>query len=130
MKTGTVLPDSFLRRIDPMDRPKGKAGVTTEEAQAKYARGQEKRLQNDCANLLRQRGIWFRQMPYGRKTPWPGFPDFLIVLPSGMVMMLECKAGSGAQSQDQCDFFDSLPAEEIYHVIYNLQQLQALLPKL
>jgi hypothetical protein len=130
MKTGTVLPDSFLRRIDPKDRPAGKAGVTTEEAQSKYAKGQEKKLQSDCVNLLKLRGIWHRQMPFGKRPPngWGGWPDLFIVLKTGC-LFVEVKSGVERQSADQLEFMCSLPDPECYHVIYNLQQLQALLPK-
>lgn len=129
MKPGTVLPDNFLRRMAVEDRPAGRAGMTTAEGQAKYAAGQENALQRDCANLLRQRDIWFRQMPYGKKTHWPGFPDFLIILDTGFCLLVEAKALTGVQSQEQIEFQDSLPKGIYnYHVIYNLTQLQDLLP--
>lgn len=130
MKPSTILPDTFLRRMSPADRPAGKAGMTNEQAQAKYAKGQEKKLQTDCANLLRQRNIWFQQMPYGRKTPWPGWPDF-IVFYNGKTMMIECKVAGGKVSEDQIAFVESLKEVRcstiIYRVIFHLSDLQNIL---
>lgn len=128
MKPGTVLPSCFLEKMDAKDRPAGRAGMTTAEGQASYAAGQEKALQRDVANLLRQRNIWFRQMPFGKKTPWPGWSDFFCVLPDGSPLFLEMKSGYEQQTPEQVEFEASLP-RTCYFVIRNLTQLQALLPK-
>lgn len=127
MKPGTVLPDNFLRRMAVEDRPAGRAGMTSEQAQAKYAAGQEKALQRDVANLLRQRNIWFRQMPFGKKTPWPGWSDIFCILPDGSPLFLEMKSGQENQTTEQVEFEESLP-RTCYFVIRNLTQLQDLLP--
>jgi len=123
-----ALPDNILRRMAKDKRPTGKAGMTTDEANAKYAKGQEKALQRDCANLLRQRGIWFRQMPYGKKTPWAGWPDFIVFYGS-YTLLVECKAQGGKLSRDQGEFCDSLPIlqKQTYQVVFNLNDLIGLL---
>lgn len=115
--------------MKPEDRPTGRAGMTAAEGQDKYAAGQEKALQRDCANLLRQRNIWFRQMPFGKKTPWPGWPDFFIVTPLGFPLFIEIKAGDNQPSQEQWEFGGSLPETADYHIVRSIEQLQALLPK-
>lgn len=122
------LPDNILRRMEKKSRPAGNAGLTTEEANAKYAKGQEKLLQRDCANLLRQRGIWFRQMPFGKKTPWPGWPDFTI-FHGTYTLLVECKAEGGTLSKDQEEFYDSLPTfqRQTYQVVFSLNDLIGLL---
>lgn len=131
MKKGTVLPNDFLRRMKPEDRPTGRAGMTTYEGQAKYAKGQEKSLQRDCCNLLRQRNIFFRQMPFGRKPPkgWAGWSDIFAMLPDGTALFLETKAGDEVQTKEQIDFENELleKTDCIHRVIRNLTQLQDLI---
>jgi hypothetical protein len=131
----SALPDSFLRRMEKKDKPPGNAGLTSAEAQEKWARGQEKQLQNQCASLCRQRGLFFLQAPFGRKSGLPaGWPDFCIwVRPvpgfTPRIIMIECKAGNEKQTPDQIKF-----AEDYWNktdcevkVVYNLEQFRALI---
>lgn len=127
MKHGTVLPDKFLRRMAVEDRPIGKAGMTTEQAQEKYEAGQEKILQRDAANLLRQWDVWFVAMPFGRKAPWIGWSDFFIIMPDGTPFFIEFKVGDNEASQEQLEFARKLPKGTIYRIARNLTELKSII---
>jgi len=130
------IPENIRRLMPKEDRkPLGKAGMTNEEAAQKWAAGQERELQNQMAALLRQRGLFFRQMPFGKKTPWKGWPDFIIVLPrkagQGVcsVLMVEAKAEGGALTEDQEGFheeFTKLTYDEVL-TVWNLAQFKNIL---
>ncbi len=72
-----VLPDSFLRCLDPQTRKSlGKAGLTAEEALSKSQAKNERQLQTMIINLLRLKGIeplWHRTDKKSAATV--GWPD-------------------------------------------------------
>ena len=133
------LPDSFLRRMEKKDKPPGNAGLTTAEASEKWARGKEKELQNQCANLCRQRGLFFLQAPFGRKNGLPkGWPDFCVWLPirtcGGFVeysytLLIECKVEGAHCSDDQISLHNDFFAKTgcVVSVVYNLEQFRSLI---
>ncbi len=129
-----VLPNSFLRRMAPEARKSmGKAGMTSVEANAKYERGKEKELQRDIANLLRQRGLFFLQAPFGRKSGLPdGWPDFSVFCKKGNYEFFEAKAEGGNLSPEQFGFTERLKAYRGHGVwiIRNLDELKKILDQL
>lgn len=59
----------------------GKAGLTSEEANAKQDAESERELQDNVSRLLKLRGIWFfRQRMDKRTRGTVGTPDFLFAL--------------------------------------------------
>lgn len=96
------ITDNILRRIRPADRAAlGPQVQTAEEATARFVARSEKHLQEEIANLLRLRGIWFDQDAMcKRRTGTKGTPDFLLVV-NGYPLALETKFGNGKLSPDQ-----------------------------
>lgn len=77
MKTSKVLPESFLRCLDPVERKKlGRAGLTAAECAAKQEARSERELQGQIVSLLRLKGIeplWHRTDK--RSAATVGWPD-------------------------------------------------------
>jgi hypothetical protein len=88
----TILPDRVLRLMSPADRQQlGKAGMTIEECQARYALKTERAEQKLFASWLTQRVFYFIQARADRRsTIRAGHPDFTI-LHSGRTLLLELK---------------------------------------
>src|SRR3990167_7587217 len=97
-----ILPDSFLRRIDPKDRvPMGKAGMTADECSDKAQAVAEKQMHNELIGWLNLNQIKFIHAPMNKKSPLPpGWPDFSIFTRGG-VRLIEFKTPSGKTSSDQ-----------------------------
>lgn len=101
------------RIIDLMEKPERKdIGVKTSgEIAEKIEVENERELQNQCANLLRLRSIWFFQSRMDRRTTNPvGTPDFLFAV-KGTPIAVECKIGAGILSREQED--------SMYHMAKN-----------
>jgi hypothetical protein len=75
--TSTVLPESFLRCLDPVERKKLSGGqITWQEALSQGQVKNERQLQNQIVNLLRLKGIeplWHRTDKKSAATI--GWPD-------------------------------------------------------
>lgn len=68
----------------------------------KYLAGEEKKLQQDCENYLRQRDIFYLRMPFGKATGIRcGFPDFAIFIKNYECVLVEMKVQGGRLSEDQ-----------------------------
>ena len=73
----TNLPAKLRAQVDP-DMPQALLPGVTPEAREKAVAKNEREIQRDIANLLRQRGIWHVQSRMDRKTSnTVGTPDFL-----------------------------------------------------
>jgi hypothetical protein len=69
MRLPAVLPEGFLKALPAEERKKlGRAGITSEEAQARYVAGQEKKVQRDIATWLNRERIYFESDRIDRKT--------------------------------------------------------------
>lgn len=102
MKIIGTIPNHILKLMPKETRaPMGKAGMTSDEADEKLRLKSEKQLQEQVANLLRQRNIWFdRSAMHKRTTGTIGKPDFLFAV-EGNAIGIECKFGDGKLSDEQ-----------------------------
>lgn len=125
------LPQSLLRRMPKEDRkPLGAAGLTSAEAQAAADQRTERELQNDIANLLRQRDIYFVQSRMDRPTTnRTGLADFLIILHGGHVLAVEVKVAGGQFSEEQQKDYQTYFRQtgQIKHAVYSLPQFREVL---
>lgn len=97
----SIIPDHILRRMNPEDRPNGVEGMTREQAENKCHFTLEKELQQQIANYLKLRGIWFeRKAMNKRSTGTPGCPDFLLAI-NGTAIAFECKINNRHLDDDQ-----------------------------
>jgi hypothetical protein len=85
-----------------IDRPAGNAGLTHGEANAKRDGRLERELQNQIANWLRLKGIFFVRSRMDKKTTVaPGTPDFVFCIVNAggrahpIPVALEVKTRSG-----------------------------------
>lgn len=84
MKTGVVLPESFLNCVSPQDREKLKLGLTAKEFMAKGAAANEKSLQRLIVNYLRLKGIEpIVSAMHKRTSNNVGTPDILFAVLDG-----------------------------------------------
>lgn len=102
MKLPPVLPEGFLQALPPEERQRlGRAGMTVQEAQAKYAAGEEKKLQQDIATWLEHEQIYFESDRMDRKTSGKrGRADFRICV-DGRWLSIEAKTQSGNLTREQ-----------------------------
>ena len=102
MKLPPVLPEGFLQALPPEERQKlGCAGMTPEQAQAKYIASEEKRLQQDIATWLDHEQIYFETDRMDRKTSGKkGRADFRICV-DGRWLSIEAKTQSGNLTREQ-----------------------------
>lgn len=91
----TVLPEAILRAMWPEDRlTLGRAGQTSEEAQAKSARREEGKIHKEISNWLslHRDELYFDHSAMNRRTTnRPGHPDYTVIR-KGEVCLLEIKA--------------------------------------
>jgi hypothetical protein len=102
IRIDTVLPDSFLRAMPREERAKlGKAGITQEQAEAKFRAGKEKDLQRLIATYLRLNEFYYVTPRMDkRSTLRRGAPDFIICI-HGHFLCIEAKACKGTLSDMQ-----------------------------
>jgi hypothetical protein len=102
MKLPSVLSDGFLKALPVEERRKlGRAGMTSEEAQARYAAGEEKKLQKDIATWLDHEQIYFESDRIDRKTSGrKGRADFRVCV-EGQWLSLEAKSETGKLTKEQ-----------------------------
>ena len=110
-----VLPEKFLRLMSKEDRKSlGKAGMTAEEALAKFVCHSERDLQRTIVQLLRQKGIeplWHRtdkrsaatvgwpDITFAVQRDWQGVPVYLHR--PVIACAWEVKFGNGELSKEQ-----------------------------
>ncbi len=123
-----ILPSNILEKMRPQDRPKGSAGMTTEEAQQKFRVGEEKKLQKLVNDYLFMRGIYFETDRFGKRTgAKAGRPDFRICY-RGRFLAVECKAMRGVTSTDQIKTIQRIEdSGGMAVIIYSLSELQSAL---
>lgn len=98
-----TLPERVRRLVPKETRVELKA-PTSAEVSEKQNTKREKELQENIANLLRQRGIWFfRQRMDRRTTGTVGWPDFTFAV-FGRPVVFECKLPGRrlTKEQDEC----------------------------
>jgi hypothetical protein len=101
-KLPAILTDSFLKAMPESERKKlGKAGLTKEEAAAKYSGGTERQLQEDIAAWLDLEKIYYESDRMDRKTSGKkGRADFRICA-GGRWLSLEAKTGDAKLTDEQ-----------------------------
>lgn len=79
MKLPAVLSQGFLAGLPEAERKRlGRAGMTVEEAQETFNRGQERILKGHALNELNRRGAWIFEQPMSKKTRGRrGVPDII-----------------------------------------------------
>jgi len=125
MKLPTVLSQKFLQAMPEEERRRlGKAGITQAEAEAKYAAGQERKLQDMIANYLTLKGFWFcHSRTDKRTTQRRGVPDFVICAYS-LFLACEVKCTGQTLTQEQAREANKIRASGGAFVIaYSLQDL-------
>jgi len=101
MKFTGLLPNHILEKMNPSDRPKGKAGMIAAECGEAYALKSERDLQNLIANELLRRGIWFTRSAMNKRTTnTVGTPDFLFCV-HGLFCAVEVKHAAGKLRMEQ-----------------------------
>jgi hypothetical protein len=96
------IPNNLLKCMDKRDRYRlGKIGRTNEEIEIMVEAKTERYLQEQIANLLRQRGIWFGRAKLNKRSTYtPGAPDFLFMW-NGRAYAFECKIAKGKLEEHQ-----------------------------
>jgi hypothetical protein len=104
-----LLPDNILTKLSEADRRSlGRAGMTSAEAQAKYATGVERAEQKIFSMWLTQRGLYFIQARADRKsTIRVGHPDFSIFR-DGRTLFLEMKCPHAQPTKEQIQCINEL----------------------
>jgi hypothetical protein len=115
--------------MDPLDRKRlGRMGMTSEEAQKRFAAGQESKLQSLITNYLLLKGIYFESDRMDKRTSGrKGRPDFRCCF-NGYFVALECKADGETLTEAQAKEANKIRANGgKYAVCYTLQDaIQAL----
>lgn len=111
MKTGKVLPETWLRCIDPVKRKELRLGNTAAEVMAMGEATAEKELQKSIGNLLRFHGIiYFSQRMDRRTRGRAGQPDFLFAF-AGKACSWEIKLPQGKLSPEQVKLSEQMAGE-------------------
>jgi hypothetical protein len=93
------LPDSIVSKMSPKDRPKG--WISGEEAQRRFKRGEEKKLQRLVANYFNLRGIYYETDRMDKRTSGKvGRLDFRCCYQSRFVAF-ECKCEGEEPTKEQ-----------------------------
>lgn len=124
------LPESFRSKIAKQDRlPFGKEGVTNSEAKQKCDDRNEKELQRQIEDYLRQRDIRYvcRSRMDRRTTNAKGTPDFIFCFASKFVA-LEVKVGNNQLSSEQARaILDIIHNGGIAEVVRSLERVKQIL---
>jgi len=101
-----IIPESWLKLMRPEDRKAmGKAGLTADEAYAKFADRSEKDLHKLIWAELTRRGIVVIHSRMDRRsTTAKGIPDFCFALPGtayGIPIAVEVKTATGQLTREQ-----------------------------
>jgi hypothetical protein len=121
------LPESFLSKLPIEERRKlGRAGLTYDEAIAKYAVNNERELQRDVSNYLNKKQIPFLRPRMDKKsTLQVGSPDFVACV-TGKFVAIECKcrATGGKLTDQQKDAMGKILSNDgSYLVVYSIEEL-------
>lgn len=121
------LPDSFLKCMKPADKPRGNAGLTTQEASDKGLNKLEREVHKEISNWLRLHGIpCFHARTDKRSTIDVGLPDYALAA-AGTPVCLEVKVGGRKLTQEQENFRAQLLANGWhYHVVHSLPDVIAI----
>jgi len=104
--TSTNIPENIRRCMPPETRKE--LAPTQPEADARHNAKCEKQLQEQIANLLRQRNItFFRQRMDKRTTGKVGQPDFVFAV-KGQACACEVKMPGGVLTRDQFSVLEKL----------------------
>jgi hypothetical protein len=128
MKLEGPLPDHFLSKLPPEERKKlGRAGMTSEEAQARYEAKTERELQKQIWQFLRRNQIYFVQPRIDKKTTTrKGTPDFIAACEGAFVAIeTKCKNTKGQLTKEQEEVMaEVLQSGGIYLLVYSLEEVQ------
>jgi hypothetical protein len=119
-----VPSEGFLQALPASERKRlGRAGITRAEAQEKFNRGEEYKLQNLIRNWLLLKGLYFEWDPMHRRTSGKkGRPDFRICV-SGLWLAIECKASGETLNEEQAREANRLQASGgKFVVVYSLKR--------
>jgi hypothetical protein len=112
MKLPAVPSEGLLQALPPEERKRlGRAGMTKAEAEAKYAAGREKDLQDDIATWLNGQQIYFDWDRMDTRTSGRrGRADFRVCVPvrikdqiEGRWLSVEAKTQSGTLTSEQAE---------------------------
>lgn len=108
--SSTSIPDAVLRRMPRDQRPKGKAGLTFEEAAAKATVRVERDLHLLVSRWLTLRGIkYLTTNPARRSTATLAWPDFSFAI-KGRAVAIELKMPGVAPRADQVECHEAMRA--------------------
>jgi hypothetical protein len=97
-----VVPPSFLYALPEEERKRlNKAGLTPEECNAKFIRGEEIRLQKLCMNWLSLHNIYFEWDRTDKRTSGKKGRADLRACVLGYWLSIECKADGEPLSREQ-----------------------------
>ena len=104
MKLPAVPPEGFLLAMPEEERARlGRAGLTQAQAEAKYAAGEERKLQDAIAQWLDFEGIYFESDRMDKRTSGKkGRADFRICA-NGRWLSVEAKAGNQTLTSEQAE---------------------------
>ena len=104
MKLPVGFTEDFLKALPAQERKRlGRVGMTSEEAQATFKRGEEIKLQRLCTNWLLLHDIYFEyDRPDKRTSGKKGRADFRICF-KGRWISCECKAAGEKLSSEQAE---------------------------
>jgi hypothetical protein len=113
------LTDRHRKLMDPADRQLlGRAGMTAEEAQAKYVRDTEREMHNKFAAYCHMHGILFEhENPAKRSTSRPGWPDFRCFYPVHHFLAVEFKVRPNVLMPEQEEIRAALEACGFRYVV-------------
>ena len=130
MRIKGIIPDHIIKRMSREDRPAGKAGMTTEELQAKAVVRLERELHNLCLSLCRQRGIAVGHARMDRKSTYTeGWPDLSMCI-NGQAVFVELKLPGRDLDPEQVKIRHALldiPNHGRYYVCRSLESFRKVL---
>ncbi len=128
----TPLPASMTTKMSAKDRAKyGRAAWTPQECADLTAKQSEKALQDQIAQYLNMRGIWFdRDAMHKRRFGTVGAPDFQFPF-AGFYVAWECKVAAGRLSEEQVGAGVQITSQGgQWHLIRSLEEAKDHLEKL
>ncbi len=126
----TILPDNVLTKMSPADRKRlGRAGITSDEAQAKMDYRLERELQSQIMNDLVRRGFpVLSNRTNKRHTGKKGQPDLMIFAPNNLLLMELKRAEDGKLSDAQIKLHAALKSTGYtVHVVTSFTQYLGLI---
>lgn len=124
-----TLPDKVLVCMSPADRKRlGKAGMTSDEAQAQIEARSERELQRQINNLLCLHDFIFNWSRSDKRTTCKlGWPDYT-VFHGSKVLFMEIKFGKGKLSPEQTALHARLATQGFQvHIVTTFNQAHQLI---